>query len=113
MTRNELDDARKLIERAVIEHMPTTAAASGLCSLVDYEPWVEATSQRFPLDARPDNLGITPLLAWLKANGIECGRSAGLALRARWLKERMRAECEKGTPVVTFADTRETIRENF
>lgn len=95
MTREEVAHAKALIVAAIHEHMPSAAVASGWASAVDFSKWVAAMCERFPLESRPENLGITPLLEWLKERGIDCGRKAGLELRKRWLTDAMRDWCQK------------------
>ena len=88
----EPDRTRKLIADALIETMPETAAASGLCSLVDLTPWLAEMDRRFPFgNARPRDLSLTGMLGWLAAQGIEAGPRAARALRENWIRDELRA----------------------
>lgn len=102
MTRQEKTLATKLITQAICEHMPSAAVASGWMSAVDPAPFVKAMCERFPLGTRPQCLGVTPLTAWLKEQSVEAGKAFVMAVRKVWIMDAMRAECEKGCPVVTF-----------
>lgn len=93
MTRKEASEATRIIEKAICEHMPSAAVASGWMSEVDPTPFVRETCLRFPFGTRPENLGITPLTAWLEANGVVAGKRFVMVLRKEWIMDAMRAEC--------------------
>ena len=104
MCDNELKTATRLIEQAIMTHMPSAAVASGWMSAVDPTPFVREMCERFPFAVRPDQMGVTHLTGWLSERGVTAGKAFIMAVRAEWLKERMRAECDKGCPVQVFCD---------
>jgi hypothetical protein len=94
MTHDEVKAATRLIEKAICEHMPSAAVASGWMSEVDPAPFVRQMCERFPYGARPENLGVTALTEWLKERGVEAGKNFIRAVREEWIKEEMRRYCQ-------------------
>lgn len=85
---------RSLIASALCQTMPETAAASGLCSQLDFSATVarlHATYADEKLAHRtPNDLGLTNLCDWLAAKGETVGRSVVKAWREQLIEEALR-----------------------
>ena len=55
-------------------------------------------SARFPYESRPA-LGLTALHEWLRANGVECGRTAAKAVQTEWIRQELATESRKVSTV--------------
>jgi hypothetical protein len=79
------------IRNAVCEHLVDGAVAAGLISEVDPSAWVAAMCERYPIESRPEAMGLTDFHAWLTAQGVTCGRNWAKVLRDRWIGDELRA----------------------
>lgn len=85
---------KETIASVLCQTMPTTAAASGLCSQVDFSPVVARLHAAYAdekLSRRtPNDLGLTNLCDWLAAKGETVGRAVVKLWRDELIAEALR-----------------------
>lgn len=100
IVERQAEQTAESLRNLLATHLPSAAIASGWISPVDLSAWIDTVSERFPLDARPENLGLSALIAWLADRGIVAGADAVRALRLRWLFAEMVDASRRGAGVV-------------
>jgi hypothetical protein len=80
---------KNTLEHLICKHLPSAAVASGWVGEVDFSKVVADLSQRFPLDTRPENLGLTALREWLTEQEVDLPEGVARLVRKEWMRERM------------------------